>query len=119
MRIYSIVLALGVIALGIVLTTGGNAMAQPPGGVRFAFSAGSPAVSTGSGLHAVVPVVPVGGRHYRGWNRGWRHWSAPRFGFYYGYPRTYFPKYRYRNWGYAPGSYSCWSDGWQTYCGFF
>lgn len=119
MRISSIILTLGIITLGFVLTPGGNSWAQAPGGFEFAVNIGSVAGGTGSGLQAAVPVVPVGGKRYRGRHGGWKHWSAPYYRFNYGYPSVYGPKYRYGNWGYGPGFYTCWSDGWRTYCGYY
>ncbi|MDQ7781675.1 MAG: hypothetical protein RDU20_02270, partial [Desulfomonilaceae bacterium] len=75
MKTFVIASAVGVLALGIMLTMSGNAMAQAAPLAEFAVFTGV----TGSGfsgeLRGTVPFVPVRGKRYGGWKGDWRYWS--------------------------------------------
>lgn len=121
MRPYRIALAMGIIALALVLSHSTPAFAQLAPFVQSAVVVATSESDSGSGLRATVPVVPVKRRHYRGWNSDWEHWSDPHDWYHHRYEGRHAPEYRHRHrgWGYGSGSYTCWSDGWRTYCGVY
>ncbi len=117
MNIHNIASAVGLLALGIILTVGSTAFAQSSAVVGSAVITGASASDAGGGLPSVVPVVPVndGNRHR---HRDRHHWSGSHGGYNY-YGGRYVPQYRYRPRDYRGNGYYCWSDGWQTYCGYY
>ncbi len=121
MRIHSIASAVGLLALGIVLTMSENVFAQSASApfVQSAVITSAVVSDTSNGLSTTVPLVPVKWKRHWGWYGDWGHWSDPHDWYHHWYEGRHSPEYRFRRgWRYGP-SYTCWSDGWRTYCGYF
>lgn len=116
MRLAIGLMAIGLVAFGLTVLGAGVVSAQQSGSTSPLIQA-MPIADTVIGSDAVVPYTFVNRRGHRGvWHRGWRggHWRGGYWGGWYPYSYSfgYWPKRYYR------GYQTCWSNGWNWYCGY-
>ncbi len=116
MRTYGMALAMGVLALGIVLTVSGGTFAQSSAPIEFAVASGTQASDTSGSLGSAVSVVPVLDKRNRRLYRDWERWSDPYDWYYHWFRGRHAPEYQQRPGGFSREKSYCWSDGRITYC---